>query len=270
MNNIPLFDSLPHPTINGEWRNTGNKENASIELLLAQMKESNTNWGFAVGMQGIGNYSEEKFSKWVLSYTDRLFPVAYIGLEDISDDIKKNIKKFNELKKQGYVGIKLHPRLSKFCLDDKRLVPAIRAAHESGLITLLCTYFYDSLAYAYKNSIETLVQLLSNFTEEKIILVHAGAVRLLELTEVSRAFKNVLLDLSLTFIKYEGSSIDMDIKFLFNSFDRRICVGSDFPEFSLIKMRERFDFFAKDVLQEKLENIAYKNIVNFTGININK
>jgi predicted TIM-barrel fold metal-dependent hydrolase len=262
MNSIPIFDSLTHPTFTGEWL-TGAKNNASLELLLSDMKNSNTRWAFAVGMKGIGQYNEQGFAEWILSKSGNLFPVAYIDPKEPC-----SIEQFIKLKKQGYIGIKLHPRLSDFSLSDSRLIPIIKQAHQVGLIIFLCTYFYDRTQTSAKNNIESLVSLLASFTDEKIILLHSGAIRVLELVELTRAFKNILLDISFTLVKYEGSSLDVDIKYLFQTFDRRICIGSDFPEFSQVKMRERFEYFAKDIAAEKLENIAYKNIVSFTGINI--
>ena len=42
----------------------------------------------------------------------------------------------------------------------------------------------------------------------------------------------------MTMQKYRGSSIEQDIKFLFRTFDERICIGSDHPElFKSIKKR---------------------------------
>ena len=93
--------------------------------------------------------------------------------------------------------------------------------------------------------------------------MHSGTVRLLEMIEIARSYKNILLDLSFTLCKFENSSIDLDIKFACNTFDQRICIGSDYPEFSFKKLRERFEFFTNDLSIEKSENIGYKNILNY-------
>jgi predicted TIM-barrel fold metal-dependent hydrolase len=81
--------------------------------------------------------------------------------------------------------------------------------------------------------------------------------------EIARAFNNVLLDLSFTINKYIGSSLDLDIKYLFESFDQRICIGSDFPQYSISEMRNRFNIFAENINAEKALNIAIKNLTNF-------
>ena len=71
----------------------------------------------------------------------------------------------------------------------------------------------------------------------------------------------------MTLFKYKGSSIDLDIDFLFNNFDQRICIGTDYPEHSHNKLRQFFEKKSNTVKKTKLENIAYKNIMSFLGIN---
>jgi predicted TIM-barrel fold metal-dependent hydrolase len=74
------------------------------------------------------------------------------------------------------------------------------------------------------------------------------------------------MDLSMTMMKYEGSSIDQDIRFLFRSFDRRIAIGTDYPEYSLERVRARFEYFSEGLPQEKKENVAHRNLSRFLGM----
>jgi len=83
-----------------------------------------------------------------------------------------------------------------------------------------------------------------------------------------RFHKNLLLDLSFTIMKYEGSSIDLDIRFMFRNFDRRICIGTDHPEYSPAALEKRFSFFSQGLSEEKKQNIAYMNLTGFLGIDI--
>jgi predicted TIM-barrel fold metal-dependent hydrolase len=85
--------------------------------------------------------------------------------------------------------------------------------------------------------------------------------------ELVRHNTNLLLDLSMTFMKYEGSSVDEDLTFLFSSFDRRICLGTDHPEWSHLQLRTRFEeVVAKTgIPEEKQKNIAYENLERFIG-----
>src|SRR5205085_2428141 len=94
--------------------------------------------------------------------------------------------------------------------------------------------------YPEKDPLYSLVSILKQVPEARVVLLHGGDVRLLQYSELVRFNPSLLLDLSQTLMKYPGSSIDMDLRFLFQSFDRRICIGSDFPEYSLRDVKGRF------------------------------
>lgn len=260
--NIPIFDSLTHPTIDGNWILPRYANESKKDILLSQMQEANVKWTFAVGMKGIGSYSQVEFIKYFNNLTDYfLYPIAYFDAccYQSYDEIKKEL---SQIKSIGYKGIKLHPRMSDFSYEDTQISTIIKIANDFNLISLLCTYPYSN-SKACRNTPENLMEMLHRIDKAKVVLLHSGAVRLLEYMEIARAFSNVLLDLSLTICKYEGSSVDMDISFLFKYFDRRIAIGSDFPEYSLNKLRERFEYFTLNLPKEKIENIAYKNIIEF-------
>lgn len=261
MNSIPIFDSLTHPTIDGDWILPKYPQKSKIDVLLEEMKKYNIIKALAVGMQTIGKYSENEYVDFILSKTDKLIPIAFFNINEFRT-INQVVVKLDHLKKIGYRGIKLHPRIGQFNLTNELLPEVINYASKIELPTLLCTYFYDNKIGSFLNNTTNLISLLEKTSDAKIILLHGGTVKLLEYMEIARAFQNIILDISLTMNKYEGSSIDQDIHFLFKKFDRRICLGTDHPEFSYSKLRERFNFFAKGVEVEKLRNIAYQNISN--------
>ena len=188
-------------------------------------------------------------------------PVAFLDFDDLEESSIQ--QRLQEIKRKGYVGIKLHPRFAQFYLSDKRLPIVIDYANELNLIPLLCTFFYSNLQSQNKNNIETLGDLLmARDKESDVILLHGGLTRLLETMEMVRFFPNAILGLSLTISKYEGTHIDSDIEYIFRLFDRRTSIGTDYPEISYSKLRERFNHFALNTSIEKAENIAYKNIYN--------
>lgn len=262
MINIPIIDSLTHPTINTNWLLPCFPSISSIDQLLIQMESNNISHAVCAGMKDTGNCNEIEFSKLILPHLDKLIPIAFFDLDNklMSNEISD---KLNKIRILGYQGIKLHPRISGFNLNHPLLTSVIKQANELQLSVLLCTYFNIKSKNASLNSIDKLSDLLYDINGAKIILMHGGTVRLLETIEVVRAYDNVLLDLSFTLCKYKGSSLDMDIQFAFESFDRRICVGSDFPEFSLKDLRERFNYFSENLSLEKAENIAFRNITDF-------
>jgi len=265
MNNIPIFDSLTHPTIDSNWILPDYPQTAGINTLTQQMHDVNIKWAFAVGIKGIGRYNDAAYIKMIRNSGNKiLYPIAFY------DPVNRNVKNIKEslvrLKKMGYSGIKLHPRISDFMLKG-HIPNVIKIANDKGLICMLCTYPYG---HNLANNITPVhvMEMLSKTDDAKVILMHSGAVRLLEYMEIGRAFRNVLLDLSMTICKYEGSSIDLDLEFMFQQFDRRICIGSDFPEYTLAKLRERFKLLSKNIDLKKKENITFRNISSFCDLNV--
>ena len=257
---IPIFDCLTHPTIDGNWIQSQYNNMASIVDLQTQMEQANVHWAFVVGMNGIGSYNESAFVEMFKESSDnKLYPIAYYTPD--TDNIDAIREHLNRIKKRGYKGIKLHPRMSNFYFSE-RIAIVIKSANDLGLICLLCTYPYCN-NFANKITPESTMELLSSLNGAKVMLLHSGAVRLMEYIEIARAFNNVLLDLSFTICKYKGSSVDLDISFAFKYFDKRICIGSDFPTYSLMNLRERFEYFSSEISTEKRKNIAYGNIISF-------
>jgi predicted TIM-barrel fold metal-dependent hydrolase len=236
-----------------------------VDKILAQMLEFGILGGFAVGSPRIEGYSGDTYASMIYNKTDRLFPIAYYYYEpdQTLSDIRAILKNVRKLK---YVGIKLHPRISKINVSDDTLPIIIREANEHDLSVMLCSYLYTNMPPF--NTFDMLADMVYKLEGAKLMLMHSGAVRLLDAIELGRAYPNLLMDLSLTLCKYPESSLDMDISFAFKHFDRRTSIGSDYPDFSLKALRERFDFFAKEIPSEKAHNIAYKNILNFTGLKV--
>jgi len=267
MSDIPIFDSLTHPTLNGDWILPKYQGRARLNELETQMEVSNVRWAFAVGMRGIGDYDGRSYLEFVRSSSKCLLPVAYFDYKasESAADVKQRIRR---LKKLGYLGIKLHLRFSRIRLTDKILPQVIKRAADAQMPVLLCTYRYCRNFDRLPNSFDDFLSLLSKVSDCPIILMHGGDVNLLQMMEVARAFTNVLVDLSFTLLKYEGSSLDLDVRHLFEHFDRRICIGSDHPEFSLADLRRRFNHFAEGLDTNKATNIAYRNIAAHAALNL--
>jgi predicted TIM-barrel fold metal-dependent hydrolase len=266
MNNVPIFDSLTHPMPNESWLIPKYDGQNSVSHLLSAMAVSNVQWALTVGMGvSIGGYQEKNYASFIRSNSDNLFPVAFLNF-DVLDSGTSVAEYLFRLKKLGYVGIKIHPRLSSIDLSNIFLASVIKEANQLGLIILLCTYFWSKNKKLCSIGPEQLLTLLCEVPDEKIVLVHGGAVRLLEVAEIARQFQGVFLDLSFTLCKYEGSSIDLDIRYLFEKFDRRVCVGSDSPEFGLPKLRERFNLLTEGLDEVKKKNIGFRNLQTYIGV----
>lgn len=265
MNNVPIFDSLTHPMPNGNWLTPDYNGRNSIQDLFSEMEVNNIQWALAVGMGSkIGGYQEENYAAFIRGHSTNLFPVAFLDFDVLTSGISVVVY-LRRLKSLGYVGIKIHPRLSSVDLFTPLMVELIKEANQLELAVLLCTYFWGKDRKTCSNTPEKLLTLLCEVPDEKLILLHGGAVRLLEVAEMARHFQNILVDLSFTMCKYEGSSIDLDIRYLFEKFDRRICIGSDSPEFGVSKLRERFEYLTEGLDNTKKKSIGYQNLQTYIG-----
>jgi predicted TIM-barrel fold metal-dependent hydrolase len=256
---IPLFDSLTHPTISG----TLNGLLSTFDSTYSGMKETGFKWACAVGLEGVEKYDHNLYIKECRKYKC-FIPIAGLNPKQKVDDLEKEIITLSKL---GFKGIKIHPRNSNIGLDFDTLPDILRFANESNLVVFLCTYSHANLErYPESDPLYSLVKLLKSSKDTKVLLLHGGDVNLLRYAELVKRSPNVVLDLSFTIMKYQGSSLDLDIKYLFKNLDRRICLGTDHPEFSHKILRERFEDLTQDLLIEKKENIGYKNLINFFNI----
>lgn len=265
MNELPIFDSLTHPMPNGGWLDKKYENKNTINLLLTQMESANVKWALGVGMgTKIGEYNEQNYAKFISGYTDKIFPIAYINYQEVRDfDNATLLSYLKSLSALGYVGIKLHPRFGGFSFCEPQVANIIKAAAEIELASLLCTYCWEDSIKSGLNDPFSMMKMLNKLNGAPVILLHGGGVLLMQFIEIARAFPNVLLDLSFSMLKYKGSSLDLDIKFAFSQFDKRICIGSDGPEFLPLDLRDRFNYFSQNIACNKLQNIAYKNLFSF-------
>ncbi len=258
---IPIFDSLAHPTLTGKWLERKNMD-ASFAGLVENMERAGFTRACAIGLWGIENYAHMPFIEECKQYPS-LVPIAGIN-PDSGESVSDNLQ---EIKQLGYQGIKIHPRFSHHTRKLDRLEKLFTGAEKLDLAVFYCTYMHCSLDnYPNSDPFYSLVQLLGKAPEARVILVHGGDVDLLKYAELVRFNPNLLLDLSMTMIKYKGSSLDADVRFLFGQFDRRICIGTDHPESSHISVRQRFEHFASGLTQDKIENIAYRNLEQFLSL----
>jgi len=261
MSDIPLFDSLTHPTLDGTWIRSSTREN-TLQALEAQMAANNVSWALAVGMKEIGGYAVDAYAGLLRKASAKIFPVAYYDFQE-TDGAEEIANKLEVIARLGYIGIKLHPRFSRIDLGSRRLVEVFRQADARKLIVMVCTFLYGA---GTATSHLVFAPLLAAIPETcRVILLHGGDVNLLSMMEISRAHPNVLLDLSFTLCRYEGSSVDLDLRYLLRTYDRRLCVGSDSPQYGLDQLRRRFDELTAGVDREKCLNVAHRNLLSFVG-----
>jgi len=255
-----LFDSLGHATVDGNWLESD--LDASFNSYSNQLKENQYIGGVVVGLSGKNAYQHVDFLNLSKNYSN-LYPVAGF------DPLIEPLSTIENLKKNGFYAIKIHPRFSNIDLsyNKKYLVDCFKVCADLDFPIFLCTFNQCKVeSYQSIDPLYSLADILKESMNTKVLLVHGGVHDLMKYSDFARFNHNILIDLSLVIMKYAGSSLDLDIEFLFKHFDQKICIGSDYPEYSLSEVKGRFNEFAKDISVEKKENIASKNISRFLNL----
>lgn len=254
-----LADSLAHPTLNGTW--LGRPAGNTFQHLAAELERHGYRFACAVGLWGQDGFEAEAFARAALRHP-RLVPIA--GIRPSADAaLGVTLDRVRDL---GYRGVKLHPRFSGVDVADPAIPATFRMAAERDLTVFFCTFQYGPVErWPSTDPLSALVAALRAAPRARVVLLHGGDVGLMRYMQLMRFNDRLLLDLSHTILKYAGSSLDADIRFLFHVFDRRICVGTDYPQFRHDELRARFDVFADGLSPERRENIAWRNLGAFVG-----
>jgi predicted TIM-barrel fold metal-dependent hydrolase len=255
---MPLFDANAHPSLSG----TILKRPAAFPLLLRQLEEAGFIGACAVGLPSSGNYDHKKFLSACRAYPN-LVPVA--AWNDVpSAKIEQEIF---ALKALGYRAVKLHPRLCGLSVRDARFAEVLLACASARLVVFHCTYQFGTDGSLHPvDPLPPLMEAIAKAANIKMVLVHGGGMEILRYSEAVRSNPNLLLDLSMTLTRYKGSSVELDIAHLFQTFDQRMCLGSDFPENTPSDVRARFEGLASTLAAAKRDNIGRRNIMGLLGV----
>ncbi|MBN1183783.1 MAG: amidohydrolase family protein [Bacteroidales bacterium] len=254
------IDSLTHVTMDGHWFTTS--FDASITRLLREMDIYEVDRAVVVALAG---YIENSFVEDICKkYKDKLIPGASINPTEFSNPNEAAAYARGLLCEGRFPVLKLHPRLHKFDVLDSRCLSILDEIAQKKLPVLvwLDTLFRYNGASMSKPPIDSIHKLVGEYSSIKFVLLHSCGSDILRLADAIRDCKNVLLDISYTLGRYKGSSVDLDLSYLFRTFDKRIVFGSDFPEISIGEALADFELLCKGLSLEKKERILGLNLSN--------
>lgn len=255
------FDSLTHVTSDGSWFGERNCD-ASLSTLLSDMRAADVQRACLVS---IASYIDNQ----VIIESARAHPDLFVPIAGLNPAIMGTTRRvehaLKQIKLQGYAGIKLHPRLNGYDPLDPKMIAAVDAAGELGLVVLLDTLFRRR-GLATRHAPDVIDQLAATCPDTRVLLLHGTGPTMMDLYEIVRCYDNLRLDLSFTMMRYRGSSrLDADMNFLFRSTDQLVTIGSDFPEYKPAAIVERFAQLAEGVEPHRRENICWNNLTRFFG-----
>ena len=260
MPDLLFFDSLTHASRSGAWLDADHFD-ASVSRLL---NEAAAMGPYKACLVNIAGYSDnDELADIAASHPDLFVPIAGIDPSAFSEhrDIDSELR---SIKDQGFAGIKLHPRLNDFDPLDSHCLHTIQQAGRIGLVVFIDTLFRQRTR-TVSHPADIIDKIAFTCSDSRIVLLHGAAGAMLDIYETVRMRSNLLLDTSFTLMRYAGSSVDDDIRFVFKTLDQRTTVGSDFPEYSLADARRQIDILSEGLPRERLENIFHRNLERFLG-----
>ena len=130
----------------------------------------------------------------------------------------------------GFIGLKLHPRLQEFGVDDEQTVQVCILAGELGVPVLIDAFpdgthlmqGFDPVRYA---------NLAKRCPGTRFIWAHMGGHRVIDFMMLAKRLPNVYMDFSYSLLYYRTSSVPADLVYAMRSmrFDR-VFYGSDYPD----------------------------------------
>lgn len=258
---VPILDSHGGATLDGSW--LGGRPGLTFPQLREAMTEAGFLGGLVQGLPGVGGYEHEAFAKAALAQ-DRLYPVAAWDGSD-AEALPRHLA---ALKAMGFVGVHAHPRACGVGPDKPAFHALLRSAGAAGLPVFYCAYqFADVDAGLPVDPLPHLADALRQAPSARLVLLHGGTVEVLRYAEFTRANPRVLLDLSFTLMRY-GGALEEALGYVLRTLDRRVCIGTDAPEYSPADVRARFEALTAGLPLEKRLNIAGRSLAQFLGLDL--
>lgn len=254
-----MFDSLVHVTTTGKWFT--DRFDASQSRLFQELRAANVTQACLVGMPGVCDNEQVMKTCDEAAPDIRLIPVAGVNPSDESQDPGEHMK---TLAASGFRGIKLHARLNDYDPLGDNVKRACQAAGSNGLVVFLDTLFRQKNR-ATMSATDTIDRLTVAAPNTTFVLLHGGGPEIMNVATLVRARPNLMLDISFTIMDFRGSSVDLDLQYLFGRLDRRMCIGSDMPEYTPAEVLQRFNELAPNLSDEKRENILQENLQKLFG-----
>ena len=167
----------------------------------------------------------------------------------------------------GYSGLKLHPRLQRYPLEDRRTLALVRAAGKLGVPVVIDAFpdgdwlmqGFDPLAFA---------RLARACPDARIVVAHMGGHRVLDFMMIAKRVPNLFFDASYALLYYRASSVPGDMAYAMRSLRfSRVFYGSDHPDRPLDEsLAASLRVFKQNGIEGKdLERILYRNAEEFFG-----
>lgn len=162
--------------------------------------------------------------------------------------------------------VKIHPRLSNITTSDFAYIR--NCLERLNYRNIIVDNWYYGPQLKNHIGLELSIYLADKLPDKKIIIAHAGGLKLLETMLYTRPLKNVYYDLALTEIYFDTTSLSKDIDHFLKYTKNRIMFGSDYPDFHIKQSRDALLTHCKNAAiytPQTLENIFYETAKSIYG-----
>lgn len=187
-----------------------------------------------------------------------LFSERFIGFGSLHPDSETLEDDAEHLIELGLKGVKLHPDIQNFKVDDPKVIKIFEICNEKNLPILLHT---GDLRFDNSNP-NRVEKILKIFPDLIIIGAHFGGWSVWDKApEILSKYKNFYVDTCSSFYALSKERTKEIIELYGTD---RILFGTDFP---MWKQEEELKFlFSLGLSEEELENILYKNLAKILNI----
>lgn len=253
-----IVDSLVHVTPDGRWFHT--PHDASEDRLLRQLDSLMIDRAVVVAL---AEFISNDFVLEVCNrHPERLIAGGSLNPVSYSNSLAAAAAVRSLFHESPFRLLKLHPRLNRYDPLDPCCLAVLEeiASWKTPIPVWLDSLLYCRHVTLRKPIIDTVHHIVSRFPVVQFVILHACGSWVLHLAEAVRDCPNAFLDFSFMLPRYSDTSVAADLRYLLNSFDRRIVFGSDFPEFTIEVAFERFHRIAQGVSKERLANVLGGNL----------
>ena len=174
-----------------------------------------------------------------------------IGLGAIHPDVEDPIAEIENIERLGLHGVKIHPDVQKFMLDDPKMFPIYQRLEGRLPILIHC----GDYRYPYSHP-ERLARVLDRFPKLDVVAAHFGGWNIMPQSLAHPQPESVLYDTSSTLGMTDR---DIVLRLIDKIGPDRLIFGTDFPMWS--PKEELARFLALDLDESSRQKILYENFM---------
>ncbi len=171
------------------------------------------------------------FNRWLMDTLAGVPSISgFVAMDPSVLSAERNAEHLRAMAERGARGVKLHPLVQKFEVNDPRMHPVYQACTDMGLTVLSHTgRARDGEPFA---EVPAFAPMLAEFPDLAVLLAHLGGAGWQDTLALAQAFPNVAFDLS-EIIEWAGAPAAptaADLARLIREIGpERVVLGSDYP-----------------------------------------